>query len=264
MSHPSIAVIVPTFNALAYSRRVLLSLFKYTPGAKAIVVDDCSPQWDDKWYKGTGGEVVIHRFKKNGGLTRSWNHGLDMCRSLDVEYVVCGNNDILFSMGWWRGMQGIIENHGIGLAGPLSNAPGITAKGLQEVQAYVHNYQLTDSARYNNQLSQMLWESYKDRPVVSPVNGFLMFARKELWYSNQYDDRHVFCPVNRFTSKGKKNPTPFMTCNEDEFQRRLRRNKVKSGIALGSYVFHYRSVSRGQKRYGKGQFTKLTDPNKPV
>ena len=260
---PRIAVIVPTFKAFDYSRRTLLSLFKYSPDTTAIVVDDASPDWNDTWHKDCGGTVLVHRFKTNGGLTRSWNQGLRMARGLDVEYIVCGNNDILFTCGWWRGMAALL-NAGFGLVGPLSNAPGITARGLQDITAYVSNYNLTDNAVYNNNLAQLLWKTYADRVVPSPVNGFFLMAKKETWFENMADVTNVFNPVNTHTSKGKKNPTPLMTCNEDEFQRRLTRRKIKSGIAMGSFIFHYRSVSRGQKRYGKGLVMTMKDPEKPV
>jgi hypothetical protein len=186
-----------------------------------------------------------------------------MARDLDVDYIVCGNNDILFTFGWWRGMVAVLDA-GFGLTGPLSNAPGITAKGLQDITAYVSNYALTDNAGYNNNLSQLLWKTYEGRAVTSPVNGFFLMAKKETWFANMADAENVFNPVNARTSKGKKNPTPLMTCNEDEFQRRLTRRKIKAGIAMGSFIFHYRSVSRGQKRYGKGQTMVLKDPEKPV
>jgi GT2 family glycosyltransferase len=177
MIHPRIAVIVPSYEAFPYARRTLLSLFKYTPEAIAIVIDDASPSWGKgQWLRGIDGDIRTHRFTKNGGLTRSWNHGMNMVRDLDVDYVVLGNNDILFNMGWWRGLEAAI-NLGYGLVGPLSNAPGVTARGLQEVTSYVTNYKLTDNPKYYNTLSKLLWDTYEDKVVPTGVNGFFMMAK---------------------------------------------------------------------------------------
>jgi glycosyltransferase involved in cell wall biosynthesis len=261
--HPKIAVIIPTYSCLPYSRRALTSLYKYSPNVHAIVVDDASPDWNNKWYTGVGGSPLIHRFPKPGGLTRSWNQGLTMACELDADYIVTGNNDILFHHGWWQGMVGVL-NKGIGLTGPLSNAPGITSRGMQDITAYVGNYSLTDNPKYNNNLSKMLWDTYGDRFAGTPVNGFFMMAKKETWLKGKADKVHFFRPVNTYNSRGKKNPTPLMTCNEDELQGRWNKKGIKSGVALGSFIFHYRSVARGQKKYGKGQFMTMTDPEKPV
>jgi GT2 family glycosyltransferase len=256
MIHPRIAVIVPSYEAFPYARRTLLSLFKYTPDAIAIVVDDASPSWNKgKWLRGIKGEVRIHQFPKNGGLTRSWNRGMEMVRPMDVDYVVLGNNDILFNVGWWRGMAAVLEDE-YGLAGPLSNAPGVTARGLQDITSYVTNYALTDKPKYNNKLAQLLWKTYQAKPVATPVNGFFMMAKPKTLFDNAFTGQFVFRPVNSKNSRGKSNPTPLMTGNEDELQKRLSARGVKSAVALGSFIFHYRSVARGQK-FVKGQWLRM-------
>jgi glycosyltransferase involved in cell wall biosynthesis len=262
VDQPGIAVIVPTYEAFDYSRRTLLSLFKYTPNAAAIVVDDGSPNWNDQWYEGVGGRVITHRFEKNGGLTRSWNKGLRIAENTTAEYTVCGNNDILFTTGWWRGMVGALKD-GLSLTGPLSNAPGVTAKGLQGITLYVKNYVLTDDPKYNNRLATRLYKTYHFEHRETPVNGFFMMARTETWVKHAYDAEHAFKPVNHYAPSGRRNPTPLMTCNEDELQSRWRKAGLRCGVALGSYIFHYRSVSRG-KKFAKGQFLRIKGTGGPV
>lgn len=258
MIHPRIAVIVPSYEAFPYARRTLLSLFKYTPEAVAVVVDDASPSWNKgKWLRGIIGDIRVHQFNKNGGLTRSWNHGMEMVRGMDVEYVVLGNNDVLFNVGWWQGLEAVL-NLGYGLAGPLSNAPGVTARGLQEIGAYVTNYELTDKPKYNNKLARLLWKTYKDKAVPAEVNGFFMMAKPATLFDNAFTGEFVFRPINTKNSRGKLNSTPLMTGNEDELQRRLAKSKIRSAVALGSFIFHYRSVSRGQQ-FVKGQWARIED-----
>lgn len=262
MAEPKIAVIVPSYSVFDYARRTLLSLAKYTPNAVAIVVDDASPDWDDGWYRDIDIEVDVHRFDYNGGLTRSWNHGFEMARKHDPDYIVSGNNDILFTAGWYRGLIGSLRN-GLALAGPLSNAPGETSAGRQGIKTYVPNYVLTDTAKYNNQLAAMIWKEYGSKIVCTKVNGFFMMAEASVWYGNAYDERNVFCPVNTHMPSGRKNITPLMTGNEDELQARWGKSGLKFGAALGSFIFHYRSVARGSK-YVKGSWVRMTDAGKEV
>jgi GT2 family glycosyltransferase len=57
-------------------------------------------------------------------------------------------------------------------------------------------------------------------------------ARLATWWGCAYSENKVFDP--RYT----------MTGNEDEFQDRLLKQGKSIGFSNGSYVFHYRSVSR--------------------
>ena len=44
-----------------------------------------------------------------------------------------------------------------------------------------------------------------------------------------------------------------MTLQEYELQGRWHAAGLRSGVVLSSFVFHYRAVSRGEKKFGKGQ-----------
>lgn len=262
MAEPKIAVIVPSYSVFDYARRTLLSLAKYTPNVVAIVVDDASPDWDGRWYRDVNVEVDVHRFEHNGGLTRSWNRGFQMARKHDPDFIVAGNNDVLFTMGWYQALIGAI-NSGLALVGPLSNAPGETAANRQNIKTYVLNYNLTDVAKYNNQLAAMLWKEYRSKVISTKINGFFMMARADTWFDHAYDARNVFCPVNTHMPSGRQNTTPLMTGNEDELQARWGKRGLRFGAAPGSFIFHYRSVSRGSK-YVKGAWMRMTDAEKEV
>ena len=71
--------------------------------------------------------------------------------------------------------------------------------------------------------------------------------------AHAYDAEHVFKPRNDVNSRGHKNPTPLMTLQEYELQGRWHAAGLRSGVVLSSFVFHYRAVSRGEKKFGKGQ-----------
>jgi hypothetical protein len=54
-----------------------------------------------------------------------------------------------------------------------------------------------------------------------------------------------------------------MTGNEDELQSRWRAKGMKFAAALGSFIFHYRSVSRG-KKFAKGKWLRMVRANEEV
>lgn len=255
--------ICPTYDAIrlsSYTEAALASFFATTPNAHAIVVDDGSQCWSKSYENRlrqltelySASEISFISFKKNGGVTRSWNHGLKKAKAKDLDFVVVGNNDIIFTKGWYVGLIHAL-NSGFSMVGPLSNAPGITAKGKQEIKRYLPKYKLTDDFGYLNSCSDKLLADNLGKVIKSPINGFFQFASMLSWERGKYDKEHYYCPYNAYTSKGRKNLTPLMTLNEDELQRRWRAKKMESAIVLSSFIFHYRAVTRGN-RYLKGMW----------
>jgi hypothetical protein len=66
-----------------------------------------------------------------------------------------------------------------------------------------------------------------------------MVALTNTWFDGAYDQDYVFDPKHK------------MTKNDDEIQGRWTRLGKKMGICPGSFVWHYRSVTR--KPSGKGE-----------
>lgn len=260
---PKIGFICPIYNATvfaSYTQKALKSFFDTTPNGVAIVVNDGSTGWDeayeqsllrlaDSYYLVS---LYILKFNTSGGLTRSWNAGLAKAAELNLDYAIAGNNDIIFSSGWHEGMTHALAN-GYSLVGPISNAPGVTAKGKQNVELYLPSYQLTDDLTEVNEVGVQLYQSHFNKTLENKVNGFFMMATLKSWEDGKYDEHHFFKPKNKYSSKGRLNPTPTMTLNEDELQARWAKKGMKSGIALSTFIFHYRSVSRGDK-YKKGKW----------
>lgn len=253
-----IAVIIPVYNNYIYARRACLSLFKYSEiPCHALVVDDASPEFSQvdwsAWYKDLPEEkITYYRFKANGGLTRSWNWGLQAARERGSRYAVCGNSDILFTPNWDVPLT-YHADKSCALVGPVSNAPGMTNKGRQSVQKYFPGYRVTDDPEYLARVSAYLKRTYPKDTVVTGVsiNGFFMLASTKTWWEGAFDEKHVFDPRKR------------MTGNEDELQRRWHRRKMRSGFVPTSFIFHYRSVSRGS-RFRSAGWHRLRDANKPV
>lgn len=256
-----IGFVCPTHKALelhSYTAKSLLTFFKTTPNGFAVVVDDGSKGFNSEYVRSlkslapSAEQIVVEHFKDPLGLTRSWNKGLEICADKQVDYAIAGNNDVIFPVRWYEGLVQLSEL-AFALVGPLSNAPGITAKGAQEIAKFIPDYVLTDDPAIIDSYSLDLLNRFKGHYHVSKVNGFFQFAAMKSWIAGKFDDNHFYRPANFFTSTGVKNPTPYTTLNEDELQARWEKKGMKSVVCLSSFIFHYRAVTRGDK-YKRGQW----------
>jgi len=256
-----IAFICPTHQEdelHEYTVDSVRTFFQTTANGTVIVVDDASEGWEPiheshlkTLAQFPGQECFVYKFPKWGGLTRSWNQGLRLAREFGCDYAICGNNDIIFPNRWYEGMLHALDN-GYELVGPLSNAPGVSAKKSQQVWQYLDGYETSDDLSKVNAVQSYLADKYMGSVVESPVNGFFQMAKLSTWWEGRFSDADVYRPVNKFTSRGRPNRTPLMTLNEDELQGRWRSRGWKSAICLSSFIFHYRAVTRGKSYAAKG------------
>lgn len=225
-------------------RRCVDSWCEHTPDPQAILLlDDASPL-ELPWLSSLGGraDLVYIRFGERGGLTRSWNAGLRLARERGWTWAVAGNSDVIFSPGWWAPLRSAIER-GWHLVGPVTNAPGKTRNGgLQNVRRYFAGYVLSDEPRWIEETAKFLRERYSGQVLESGLNGFCLAAETERWWAGAWSDQEVF------------DPGRIMEGNEDELQKRWRGRGWKIGICPDSFVFHYRSVSRGPQHLSAGFF----------
>lgn len=253
-----IAFVLPMFNKFGYGMRAALSCLKYTKRKVMIIaVDDASPKYPeqnwDVWKQDMPPERLIFKhFGENGGLTRSWNWGLSRAKDLGIKYTVCSNSDVLFTPDWEDGLVHQLDR-GYHLIGPVSNASGVTNGRRQQVENYFPGYQVTHNREYLAAVSKYLKEKFSPDIVQGNVsiNGFFMMAKTETWWKGAFSETHVFDPAKK------------MTGNEDELQRRWHRMKMKTGFVPSSFIFHYRSVSRGERYRDRGSY-RLTDLSEPI
>jgi GT2 family glycosyltransferase len=262
--------IIPSYGAYEYVDRTVRSFFATSPANSTCgIYDDAH-----SGYRGKAGtqkdvnailgklqtdfpeRVLLTQFPQHGGLIRSLNLGLEHAKDLGCEYVLCGNSDLIFTPGWFNCMSYHLDKKRAHLIGPVSNAAGITAGNRQDVRLYFPDYQVTDDETYLEKVASHLRCTYDDKLVDGPINGFCMLATLCTWWAGAYNRDCVFKPRNDFSSKGLRNPTPLMTLNEDELQGRWTKLGYASKIAVGSFVFHYRSVSRGD-RYKKAGWYRM-------
>lgn len=262
MSTKSLLVIVPTYGHYDFAAKAVRSALQAKNrflDTYVVVIDDATPNAEESYaahlrslefdfpQRFLGGIFL----KENIGLTRVWNMGLSMAKRDKFEVACCANSDIIFAENWLDGVESAIR-FGAHLVGPLTNAPG--AKPHQAVQRHLKDYVLTDEQAQINATGAAVFGKNGYRSQRADINGFCMTALVRTWYDGKYDQENVFCPRNDFNSKGERNPTPTMTLNEDELQRRWRQLGLNSSIALGSFVFHYRAVTRGDRYKTPGAF----------
>lgn len=269
VSSSKLLFILPSYGQFDYVRQTLHSFFEHSPDSfHAVIVDDASPETradlSMSLVERLCPEQFHHRctvvyFSQNGGLTRSWNAGLRLALAGAFEYAVCGNSDLLFSPNWYEGLF-LSLDQGFHLVGPISNCPGAPQYGKQRVTEYRPQYEVTDDRLAIAQLADGLREEYiacgAHVTIEDHINGFFMIAKTATWWQGAFDPSHVFNPCNTHTSKGQRNPTPLMTLNEDELQRRWREKGWKIGFTPSSFIFHYRAVSRGSRFQAPGWYRK--------
>lgn len=90
-----ISIVIPTFNALAYTQKTIESLEENTTDFELILVDDGST--DGTWEYLTTTVYSVLRNDTNLGVSASWNRGI---KKASNDYVCIANSDILFTKGW--------------------------------------------------------------------------------------------------------------------------------------------------------------------
>jgi len=118
------------------------------------------------------------------------------------------------------------------------------------VRGLVKGYKVDDDQSYLDKIAARLSVDRR-LELWSPqrINGFCMAAKTETWWLGAHTKEFVFDSGRKFK----------LTKNEDELQGRWEKKGIAVGIVPGSFVFHYRGVSRKgavKGREGKGHFRK--------
>lgn len=249
---PKILIIVPSYNALEYAALAIESALTKTKSLEPTVL-----HVNDGYVLGLNrsepyNKLILPLLQKhedriveilepaNFGLTAAWNRGLRIARESAFDYVCCTNDDVVFSEHWDMRIEGTLDTYP--LIGPLTNAPG--DQPTQDVQRYLPAYKLSDKSDDIDGVASRLRKMYPGKLIDNAVNGFCMIAETKTWWAGAFDNADVFNPAHR------------MEYQEYELQRRWRKLGRKSAVMLDSFVFHYRSVTRGDK-YKRGKWARL-------
>ena len=235
-------VVIPVYGHFEYAAVAVASALSTTPDDVVIyVVDDAGPRPDAqtlrRWRRTP--RVQYHRMSANVGLTAVWNLALRRHRHADV--VVLGNSDLKFAPGWWAPL--VESSKFFSLVGPVTSAPGHIPG--QAVSKWLPDYVPDDSDASLAETASRL--RHLGTRKIRKVNGFCMAARPAEWWAMAVSPLNVFKPSLR------------MQGQEDELQARCRNAGKRIAVVPASFVFHYRSVTRGVK-YGRDQTFRLRVP----
>lgn len=241
----SVLFIVPTYGHFDYAHIAVASFLRSVPDGHVFLSDDASPdanELDSSWFWDgiPKDRVSVSRRTESGGVTKAWNDGLTFAGSHGYAYAICGNSDVICSEGFLQPLLRAADTYQ--LAGPVTNTPGSTNPYAQSVKTHMPAYQLSDEIDDIDYTAYWLRNSLHPLMVLeTPINGFFMAGRTQAWWTDPYDGRHVFDPTPKFRMQG----------SEDELQKRWSQRGHKFAVVPRSFVFHYRSVSRGEK-YARG------------
>ena len=113
------SIIIPTYNALEYTKKCLRSIRTFTEFPyEIIIVDNGSTDGTQEYIKKQKG-IKLLETKTNLGYAGACNVGMP---TSDSEYIVISNNDIIFTPNWLIHLVETAElNPRIGLVGPITN-----------------------------------------------------------------------------------------------------------------------------------------------
>lgn len=201
----------------------------------------------------------INDQSKNGGLTATWNIGIDLCIQHDCEMIFIINDDILINDTWHFFVQSVVDDNVI--YGPITNNPGRAWTNRHEYWTLKH---LLGGRNKKKQYCSNSKSRDEDPVNVGFVNGFCFGCTTKTFINNRYNEKLYFNPDFPFEG------------NETEFQLRLfnlqptadnTRNKKLLGtldahnraiIIPRCYVYHYKNHAwkiTGGGRFFKDQFS---------
>lgn len=157
--------------------------------------------------------VYISNQKINGGLTGTWNQGIDLCFKKDCEIIVLSNNDLVIN----NTFQNILEEANeaeekkeLKYFGPISNNPGYPTQ-----KATIKNFNTKTKIVDNGNHA---------------LNGFLMVFPKNSLIKNKLNKKYYFNQIKH----------PFGG-NEDEWWARFRGKSGTANIVYKTVVKHHKN-----------------------
>lgn len=199
-------------NASRFTVPCLDSVLEHTPEPRFILAfDNESTEKESKdlpaFYKEKDIRFIrIDDQTKNGGLTGTWNQGIDLCIKNNCDKIILLNYDTVVDESWKIFIKKIVNNNVC--YGPASNKPGWNKAGQNRTKEY--SLKNKDSVK-----------------IGSIINGFCMGFTKKALVANKYNLENYF--NSQFSFGG----------NEFEWQDRFRKKKGKSLVVEGCFVYHH-------------------------
>jgi hypothetical protein len=111
-----VSIIILTYNQLAYTKKTLESVKKYTNNYELIIVDNNSTDGTVEYLKGLSNIRLIEN-KENKGFAYGCNQGVNVSSG---NYVLFLNSDVIVTENWLDNMLKYFSGN-VGIVGPVSN-----------------------------------------------------------------------------------------------------------------------------------------------
>ena len=167
---------------------------------------------------------VVRLEEDDGGLTRTWNMGIEKCKSAGCDVVILSNHDLYVesSISHLVSAAKRCPTESLYYFGPVTNNPGPAAGNQFQGSKHALNVDPHVLQNHNNRLINL--------------NGFLMCFPMRILNKNMFDSEHYFNPRLEYAG------------NETEWFDRF---TAKGGLPIlvpRTYVHHYKFASwRNQK-----------------
>jgi len=185
-NRPLVSIIIPVFNNLSYTYNCLLSLYNNIPSTlsyEIIVVDDCSSDHTEKFFKTNANGIKYIRNLVNSGFLLSSNNG---AMAGQGEYICFLNNDTQIKVNWLESLINTFRDEGVGLVGSkLVYANGL----LQEAGGIL--FSDSNAANYGNNQDpgHPLYNFIREVDYCSGAS--IMIKNSDLQKINYFDNLYV-------------------------------------------------------------------------
>ena len=157
--------------------------------------------------------IYVEDQTKGGGLTGTWNKGIDLCFDNNCDIIIVSNDDILFdnSIAHICLEAAKLKPEDMIYFGPYSNKPGNDTNKIQlGFPENINPILCTNNNKLHN------------------INGFLMVFTKTVLLKNKFDENDYFDPSYPFGG------------NETEWFDRFKKIGGKGMIVPKTYIYHYK------------------------
>ncbi len=164
----------------------------------------------------------------NGGLTGTWNQGIDLCFENNCDIIALSNDDIFFNDSINNILFECYNNKDkLNYYGPVTNNPGPAKQNQLQYNIKSENKE-NKIAIYNNKLVNL--------------NGFFMVFSRKVLLENKFNNQYYFDPSKPFGG------------NEVEWFNRFILKGGKPIIVPKTFIYHYKNAS-----WKKGIITNKND-----
>jgi hypothetical protein len=183
--------------------------------------------------------IYVNNQKRNGGLTGTWNQGIERCIQQNCKVVILSNDDILVDNSIHHIIDDAMNCKSNIYFGPCSNCP--CTKNLMSI--YADGICLTSSAKRSRILT------FNKRPFE--LNGFFLCFPTHVLVKNKFNARSYFNPQYPFAG------------NETEWFKRFLRKRGLGLLVYRTFVYHFKRASWHKKDLESDQiclYTVITSP----